>query len=101
MATILHKDITGTNLHDTKIHAISHENNNIDEISVEGLFGLLADLQNPKFDSDDNKPSALLGTLMDLLYQLPGILNTLENKITLLGEEAKKVNSKFDLNNIF
>ena len=101
MATKLHKNITGTDLHEPKAHDTSHEDGGSDEISVTGLSGLLADLQNPSLYSDDNKPTALVGALMDLLWQLPGIINTLENKITILGQEAKRSNTYFDLNDIF
>lgn len=42
----LHKDLVGVNLHVPKVHSVSHGNAGSDQISVEGLTGLLADEQN-------------------------------------------------------
>lgn len=98
---ILHKNITGDELHDPKSHAEKHQNSGSDEINVAGLSGVLADKQDPRFDSTDFVPNPQLGDLISLLYELPVIISTLENKISILAQEVKRCNTDFDLNNIF
>lgn len=41
-----HRDITGADLHIPKVHAVSHQDGGLDEITVTALSGLLADEQN-------------------------------------------------------
>jgi len=84
----LHKNLTGTDLHDPAAHDSSHEDDGSDEINVEGLSGTLADKQDPRFTGTDLKPDALPGSLMQLLYELPGIIATLESKIELIAADA-------------
>lgn len=86
----LHKDASGANLHSPKTHATAHETDGSDEISVLSL----------SFGSTELKPSAL-PALMQLLWELPGIIATLESKISLLAIEVKRINTNFDLNNRF
>jgi len=93
----LHKDISGSDLHSPKAHASSHQNAGGDEISITGLSGLLADKQYARFDHDDSEPSALVGDIMQLIYQLPFIINRMENVLSLLAREAKRANTNFDL----
>lgn len=86
----LHKDASGDDLHIPKTHATSHKTDGDDEIDVTSI----------SFGSAELKPSALPAA-MQLLYELVGIINTLENKISLLAQEAKRSNTNFDLNNRF
>lgn len=131
----LHKDMTGADLHSPATHASSHETDGSDEISVSSLEfgstelkpsalpslmqllwelpGIVSTTENriellrhfsEDFaflnDNGDGKPSAL-PALMQLLWELPGIINTLENKISILAQEVKRINTNFDLNDIF
>ena len=74
----LHKDQTGDDLHPPKAHASTHASGGTDEINVSAI----------SFGSTDLKPSALPGSLMQLLWELPGIIATLESKIELIAADA-------------
>ena len=97
---MLHKDITGTDLHIPATHSSSHEDDGSDELNIEGLSGVAGDKQNPKFThadiiiSPDDLPS-----IMQLLYGLAARLSSIESKISILSTEAKRANTNFDLNN--
>jgi len=86
----LHKDAIGNDLHIPKTHATSHGTGGDDEIDVTSI----------SFGSAELKPSAL-PALMQLLWELPGIIATLESKISLLAIEAKRANTNFDLSGRF
>lgn len=86
----LHKDMAGADLHSPKDHASSHETDGEDEISVSSL----------EFGSTELKPTGL-PALMQLLWQLPGVIATLETKISLLSQEVKRINTNFDLSDRF
>ena len=79
----LHKDLTGDDLHNPAAHASSHANGESDEISIEGLSGKVADKQDPLFTHTDLLPS-VDPSIMQLIYQLPAIITTLETNIELL-----------------
>ena len=88
MSGDLHADLVGSDLHSPKAHESSHQEGGDDELDVKGLSGKLADKQDPLFTHADLVPDALPGNLMQLLYELPGIIATLEAKIELIAADG-------------
>ena len=86
----LHKDLTEAEKHAPKTHGSTHETDGADEISLSSL----------EFGSTNLKPTGL-PAIMQILWQLPGIIATLETKISLLSQEVKRINTNFDLSDRF
>ena len=81
----LHKNLSGTNLHDPKTHASSHQDAGSDEVSIQNLSGKAADKQDPLFTHTEIEISPEdLPSIFQLLYKIEGQLNTLENRVSLL-----------------
>lgn len=93
----LHNELTGIDLHVTKVHSSEHENGGDDEISLLDLSGKTADKQDPSFDGDDIKISPdALPALFQTIWSLETRLHTLENQVSLLWREAKRANTMFN-----
>jgi len=99
---MLHKNITGADLHIPATHSSSHEDDGSDELNIEGLSGVAGDKQNPKFTHSDiiMSPDGL-PSIFQLLYNLEARLSSIESKISILSAEAKRANTNFDLDNRF
>jgi len=63
MADVLHKDLTGAELHDPKAHKTSHQLGGSDALNVAGLSGELASLQPPKDHAHSSSGSGVGGQL--------------------------------------
>lgn len=68
--------------------------------TLETNIEMLEANQELRYSEDDFKVN-ILPTLIQLLRELPATINTLETKISILAQEVKRINTNFDLNDIF